>query len=42
MARAVRLVGRLTHQPKIVDLSKAENELDKWEDLVKTLRKEFK
>jgi len=41
MARAVRLVGQVTNPAKITDLSRAEAELDKWEELVKTLQKDF-
>ena len=42
MARAVRLVGHVTNPQKIADLTKVESELDKWEDLVKTLQRDFK
>ena len=42
MARAVRLVGQVTNPPKIVDLAKVESELDKWEELVRTMKKDFK
>jgi hypothetical protein len=42
MARAIRLVGQVTNPPKIKDLQSAEAELDKWEDLVKVLGKDFK
>ena len=42
MARAVRLVGQVTNPAKITDLTKAESQLDKWEEHVKTLSKEFK
>ena len=41
MARAVRLVGQVTNPTKIGDLNKAETELDKWEELVKILKKDF-
>ena len=41
-ARAVRLVGQVKNPPKVTNLSKAESELDKWEELVKTLRRDFK
>jgi len=41
MARAVRLVGQVTNPPKILDLKRAEAELDKWEELVKTLKRDF-
>ena len=42
MARAVRLVGQVTNPTKITDLNKAEAELDKWEDLIKILTRDFK
>ncbi len=42
LAIAVRLVGMVTNPPRVTDLSKAEMELDKWEDMVKTLRRDFK
>jgi len=41
MARAVRLVGQVTNPPKVVVLGKAESELDRWEELVRTLKKDF-
>ena len=42
MARAVRIVGMVTNPPKITDLTKAEAELDKWEEHVKVLKRDFK
>ena len=36
------MVGQVTNPQKVTDLTKAESELDKWEDLVKTLRRDFK
>ena len=42
LARAVRLVGQVTAPTKISDITKAEAQLDKWEDLVKTMKKDFK
>ena len=41
MARAIRLVGAATNPPKIKDLKDAETELDKWEDIIKVLKKDF-
>ncbi len=42
MARAVRLVGQVTNPPRVMDLSKAESEMDRWEDLVTTLKRDVK
>ena len=39
MARAIRLVGAVTNPPKIKDLKDVESELDKWEELIKVLKK---
>ena len=41
MARAIRLVGAVTNPPKIKDLKDVESELDKWEELIKVLKKDF-
>ena len=42
LARAVQLVGQITNPPKVSDLSKAESELDRWEEQVKTIKRDFK
>ena len=42
LARAVRLVGQVTTPPKVNDITKAELQLDKWEELVKVMKKDFK
>ncbi len=41
MARAVRFVGRVTNPPRVTDLLKPESEVDRWEELVKTLKRDF-
>ena len=41
MARAIRLVGAVTNPPKIKDLKDVESELDKWEEPIKVLKKDF-
>ena len=41
LAGAMRLVGTVTNPPKIRELKDAEVMLRKWEEMVKTLRKEF-
>jgi hypothetical protein len=41
MARAIRLVGAVTNPPRIKDIKNAESDLDKWEDKVKVLEKDF-
>ena len=41
MARAIRLVGVVTNPPKIRELKDAEAALDKWEEHVKLLQKDF-
>ena len=38
----MRIVGMVTNPPKITDLSKAEAELDKLEEHVKLLKRDFK
>ena len=42
MARAIRLVGAVTNPPKVKDLKDAEAALDRWEEQVKALKKDFK
>lgn len=41
LARAIRLVGAVTNPPKVRELKDAEVMLGKWEEMVKTLRKDF-
>ena len=41
MARAIRLVGALTNPPKVKELRDAEGALDKWEEMVKLVKKDF-
>ena len=41
MARAIRLVGAVTNPPRVKDIKDAEAELDKWEEQVKVLKKDF-
>ena len=41
LARAIRLVGAVTNPPKIKRLRDAETMLDRWEEQIKTLKKDF-
>ena len=41
MARAIRLVGQVTNPPKIADIKDTEAGLDKWEEHIKVLAKDF-
>ena len=41
MARAIRLVGAVTHPPKVKELRNVEAALDKWEEQLKVLKKDF-
>ena len=37
----MRLVGQVTNPPRDTVLGRAESELDRWEELVRTLKKDF-
>ena len=41
MARAIRLVGAVTHPPRVKELKNVEAALDKWEEQLKVLKKDF-
>jgi hypothetical protein len=41
MARAIRLVSQVTNPPKIKSLRDVETDMNKWEEKVKTLSREF-
>lgn len=41
LARAIRLVGEVTNPSKVKDIKDAESSLDKWEEMVKLLEKDF-